>query len=96
MSHPTRLLGQQPHEPADTCHYIHCHIHDVDEYVEKPYHVCFECNHAYRNSRELRRAYRRGLWKATHGAEGLIRRVWRITTVRASRIHHCPHCLHDF
>ncbi|NEA21579.1 hypothetical protein [Actinomadura bangladeshensis] len=89
------------HDVTEECSETHCYVHAVDEPNAGAYLVCFECNHAYPTARALRRDYRRGSWEASAAnehcrADRLWRRLWRVVTVRASRVRFCPHCIHDF
>jgi hypothetical protein len=92
------------HEPTDACNDIHCYSHMVDE-LGPGYLACLECGHMYRTAGELRRAYRAALWRTWHDhrrlfgpdfGSGLAATLWRMATVRASKIYFCQHCLHDF
>lgn len=79
---------------------MHCWIHDVDE-AGTGWKVCGECGHVYPNARALRREYRREFWKASGDSwlgyrMPLRARIWRVLTVRASRVDCCQHCLHSF
>jgi len=98
---PVRPDPLKPHEMTEACDDTHCHIHGVHEPADGAFLVCFECNHVYPTARALRRDYRRGYWESTAGSEWgpadpLWHRVWRVLTVRASRIDFCQHCTHDF
>jgi hypothetical protein len=88
------------HDPTDACWGRHCHIHNVDEPDNRAYQVCLECGHVYPTARALRRDYRREYWRIASddqfGREPVWRRLWRVATVRASRVSFCQHCVHDF
>jgi hypothetical protein len=87
-----------PHEPNSWCGHLHCFIHNIDELSYPSYMTCGECHHVYLTARALRRAERRFWW----GGRRFVRRsrwlglVFRVATVRASRIYDCAHCGHDF
>lgn len=94
-----RLKDQ--HDLTDACGDDHCYIHHVDESSDGAYLICFECNHVYRRKRDLRRDWRVCYWQYSSKAFGLTgdrwyKRIWRVLTVRATKIHVCQHCTHDF
>ena len=89
------MHGQRDqHEPSDVCISVHCHWHNVDE-PGTGYIGCGECGHLYRTACELRRAYRREVLRPSFGVP-LRWRLWRVLTIRASRISFCQECIHDF
>lgn len=92
-------MNQKQHEMTDACAEVHCWSHGIDE-AATGWKVCFECGHVYPSARALRRDYRREFWKASGdswlGRMPLRARLWRVLTVRASRIDFCQHCLHSF
>ena len=108
-SGPVLLLTRQ-HEPTDQCMPYHCAYHHVDEVDDRKggrssYLACGECFHLYKTPGELRQAHRR-LWREMARTapwfddpawrEGKLRTWWRLLFVRASQIHSCPFCSHDF
>lgn len=96
---PHSLRLNVEHEESDRCAGYHCLSCGVDE--DGPhYRACFECGHLYRSQRELRRAYRRVI-KDHHGDDhrSLVEgwHHWRARWLtRASQIHFCQECSHDF
>lgn len=86
----------EQHEPTDACNNDHCYTHHVDE-PGTGYIVCPECWHVYQTARELRREYRRNRpgieWREWRWLPAYL---WRLLTVRASKIPFCPLCMHDF
>lgn len=90
-------LNPAQHEPTQACELFHCHWHHVDE-SPVGYRICGECFHTYRTKRELVRRYRHVFWQLSAGQSWLWQpqRVWRVLTVRASSIHFCQYCIHDF
>jgi hypothetical protein len=93
------------HDPTEQCEDRHCYSHHEDEDAAGAYIVCGECGHVYPTARALRRRYRRMYWETTgrsswpdgfRSSPGIIRRLWRLASVRARSIHFCQHCIHDF
>lgn len=86
------------HEPAEACDGTHCHWHHVDEPAIEPFYIwCGECGHVYRSARELRREYRRQFWGISRRfGDPLWLRLWRVLSIRASKIYFCQFCIHDF
>jgi hypothetical protein len=67
----------------------------------KVWQYCLECGQVYPTARSLRKAYRQQFWSATglstyHPRMPLVRRLWRVVTIRAKRIYFCQECTHDF
>jgi len=86
------------HEPSDNCISFHCYIHGLDEGVDEPMYIaCDECGHVYRTARALRKAYREASRRAQkHFPVPLLPHLWRLATVRASRISFCQYCNSEF
>lgn len=107
-----KLRRTEQHEVTPGCGHQHCHIHEVDEDDRGAYLACGECGHVYLTARSLRKAYRRVVWQMMRSrpdstAErrpwfsdewqtGIIRHLWMLATVRASRLTFCQECIHDF
>lgn len=87
-------MKPEQHEVTAACQEDHCHSCQVDE-PGTGYILCGECGHLYRTARDLRRAYRRIVWEFWR-EDHHWRTLWKILTVRASRIYFCQECIHDF
>lgn len=72
------------------------------------YQACWECGRIYQRARDLRKAYRRGVWgtdpwltkrrwlRSTPWDISWAHAAWMCLTVRAGGIYSCPECSHDF
>lgn len=88
------------HEPTIRCNDVHCYSCMEDE-TGPAYIVCGECGHRYRTARELRKAYRRMLWRVGRRSQFLDKMPLRQILVlwvktRAKTVWTCQHCGHDF
>lgn len=97
----------EPHEIEPQCEEFHCFGHDRDE-PGRAWLVCGECFHRYGSARELRKLYRREAWRAhrrwhkdmimskAEDGPSTLRVLWRLATIRASKIYFCQVCIHDW
>lgn len=83
------------HQPFVSCAPVHCHWHNLDE-PGAGYITCLECGHLYRTAGELRRAYRRQMFRIPRFGVPRWRIAWAALTARAARISFCQECIHDF
>jgi hypothetical protein len=76
-----------PHGP-EACYgsWLHCFAHDVDEPVDDPYRVCFECHHAFPSAEVLLAEHNTVLAAASPGS----------VETDVTQVFTCPHCVHDF